>query len=232
MNRKNIRLFEMFASVIGFFHRIANRFPKNSSKVFEELEEKVTTLTAENTERVSAENAEREARLLKIEVFDSLRSDLNRVAHLTSALHKDTLELPSRPSNAELLHYGKAFLEIAPSMEKDLLEHGFAENFVMEVETKIGNLERNIGAYVEARKRRSESIHRWEVLAEEALDLLERCDVVAENALAGDPVALESYKSSRIIRRAAARKENTATTAAEPPAAPADPAAKANTAAA
>ena len=96
MKRKNVRTYEMFASVVGFVNRNANEFPKSSSKVFEELEEKVTTLSAESTERISAENAEREARLVRIAAFESLDNDLKRVAHLTSALHKETLELPDR----------------------------------------------------------------------------------------------------------------------------------------
>jgi hypothetical protein len=220
----------MFTSVVGFINRNANRFPKSSSKVFKELEAKVTTLSAESTERISAETAEREARLARIAAFESLYNDLNRVARLTSALHTELLELPARRNNADLLHCGRAFLETAPAMEKDLLEHGFPANFVTELETKIGNLERSIGEHVEARKRRSESIHRWDVLAAEALEVLARFDVVVENALAGDPVALESYKSSRTIRRPAARKEDTATTAVETTTAPADPAPIANTA--
>jgi hypothetical protein len=223
MNRR-IATYQRLTRVAEFANGNVGSFPKDSiaSDLLETIASGVQTLQEENLNQLSAEALMRTTLKAKTEARETLKSHLLAAAELSRALGSEDLKMPRNANVPNLISAGRHFAVVARAMKKELLEHALPPKFAEDIAAATDELERADQEYLTAKRLRSGALGRWDDAVRPLMNVLQRLDALAHNALKDNPVALASYERARALSRKKSTKEE---------APPADPSKAASTAA-
>ena len=206
MNLKQNQVLQVLSRVAEFGAQVVDLFPKETvaAEAFAAIAGGSSKLSRHRTVQDHCRQALPARTASRSAARETLKEQVNRISQTAAVLAidkpavQDKFRQRSRDDQA-MIHSALAFAKAAKQLKKEFLQHGMSNDFIEVLHTAARNLERAIQEQTSVKTAHTRVAKAIDKTITDCTAHLRRLDIIAANALADKPPALEKWNAVRQV---------------------------------